>query len=72
MKLVYAHNGQSPAAGKREVWIDANGDWFLLTGSTLSPDGTVKTTMRALMVAPSANQPPTGGNINLAYEVTSP
>jgi len=31
MKLVYAHNGQAPAAGKREVWIDANGDWWLLT-----------------------------------------
>lgn len=63
MKLVYAHNGQSPAAGKREVWIDANGDWFLLTGSVLAPDGTVTTTRRALMVAPvsTAKLPPNPG-----------
>lgn len=72
MKLVYAHNGQSPAAGKREVWIDANGDWFLLTGSFLAADGTIITTKRALMVEPSANQPPAGGNFTLAYEVPSP
>lgn len=63
MKLVYAHNGQAPAAGKREVWIDANGDWWLLTGSTLAPDGTVKTTLRALMPDPTTQptQPPAPG-----------
>ncbi len=71
MKLVYAHNGQSPAAGKREVWIDANGDWFLLTGSVLAPDGTIVTTKRALMLA-SVNQPPTGGPIPLVFEVPAP
>lgn len=71
MKLVYAHNGQSPAAGKREVWIDANGDWFLLTGSVLAPDGTITSTKRALKVAPD-NQPPVGGNVTLTFEVPAP
>lgn len=63
MKLVYAHNGQSPAAGKREVWIDPSGEWFLLTGSVLAADGTIITTKRALMVAPvsPAKLPPNPG-----------
>lgn len=66
-RLVYAYDGRSPAAGRREVWIDpATGEWFLLTGDKAQGDGILQT-KRALAIAegdaPPVNQPPAGGVI---------
>ena len=65
-QLVYDFNGQSPAAGRREVWIDHDtGEWFLLTGDKDGPDG-VKQTKRKLRVKDaSPNNPPVAVDIEI-------
>ena len=67
-KLVYAHNDQAPAAGRREVWIDpVTGEWFFLTGDK-DQGGAVNQTKRALKVLVEApNNPPIAQDITLSY-----
>lgn len=71
MAFVYDYNGQPPAAGQRQIYIDpATGETFLLTGAKRMGE-TLVVTLRKLRFVPdqTVNPPPAGGDITLNFEV---
>lgn len=72
MAFVYDYNGQPPAAGQRQIYIDpATGETFLQTGAKRQGE-TLIVTLRKLRFVPDqppVNQPPAGGDITLNFEV---
>lgn len=73
MDLRYVYNGQPVAEGERAM-IYQGGRLYVRTGvKGFDPvTGEITYRLREVYVAASQNQPPTGGNVSLTFEVPAP